>query len=184
MEPLSVSDDEVQSIASFANGEISKFGAEAADNLTGRLERLKQSTYADLLVEWRRVFRAPPPKRIGQDLLVLGIAWKIQEQARGGHSAITKRTLTDLARKVEQDGDVARDRIVSLKPGAKLQREWKGTLHTVTVLEDAFEWAGKSWRSLSVIAREITGTRWSGPRFFGMKGPACSQAHILGESDA
>ena len=56
-----------------------------------------------------------------------------------------------------------------MKPGLRLVREWRGETHTVLVLEDGFEWNGERRRSLSVIAREITGTRWSGPRFFGLK---------------
>ncbi len=73
---------------------------------------------------------------------------------------------------MERDGDLARRRIARLKPGAKLTREWRGETHTVIVLEDGFEWRGRKWRSLSSIAREITGAHWSGPRFFGLNGKA------------
>jgi hypothetical protein len=69
---------------------------------------------------------------------------------------------------MERDGDVTRDRVARLKPGATLVREWHGEEHTVVVTEDGFEWRGLHWRSLSAIAREITGVRWSGPRFFGL----------------
>ena len=65
-------------------------------------------------------------------------------------------------------GDLVRSRAVRLRQGAKLVREWQGETITVLVLEDGFEWQGRRWRSLSMIAREITGTRWSGPRFFGI----------------
>jgi hypothetical protein len=65
-------------------------------------------------------------------------------------------------------GDLVRSRALRLRQGAKLMREWRGETITVLVLEDGFEWGGKRWRSLSMIAREITGTRWSGPRFFGI----------------
>lgn len=121
-----MSEQTLQMVGSLEREEQSQSDTTTAENLNARLETLKQHTYADLLLEWRRLFRAPPPKRIGQDLLTLGIAWKIQEQVFGGVSAGTKRTLADLARKVEQDGDVPRDRVVSLKPGAKLHREWRG----------------------------------------------------------
>ncbi len=109
---------------------------------------------------------------MARDLLVLGVAWKIQEQAYGGLGAATKRRLTDLAKTMEQDGDLARSRVARLKPGAKLIREWRGETHTVAVLEDGFEWQGKRRRSLSVIAKLITGAHWSGPRFFGLNGKA------------
>jgi hypothetical protein len=115
---------------------------------------------------------------VARDLLVLGVAWKIQEQAYGGLGAATKRRLADLAKAMEQDGDLARSRVARLKPGAKLIREWRGETHTVIVLEDGFEWRGKRWRSLSVIAREITGAHWSGPRFFGLNGKAEARVAI------
>ncbi len=69
---------------------------------------------------------------------------------------------------MERDGDVTRNRVARLKPGAKLVREWRGATHTVIVIEDGFEWNGRHGRSLSAIAREITGVHWSGPRFFGL----------------
>ena len=125
-----------------------------------------------LRTEWRRLYRAHPPKRVARDLLVLGVAWKIQEQAYGGLGAATKRRLADLAKTMERDGDLARSRVARLKPGAKLIREWRGETHTVIVLEDGFEWRGKRRRSLSVIAKLITGAHWSGPRFFGLNGKA------------
>ncbi len=78
------------------------------------------------------------------------------------------RRLADLAKTVERNGDVTRNRVARLKPGAKLVREWCGETHTVIVLEDSFEWNDRRWRSLSVIARKITGVHWSGPRFFGL----------------
>ena len=102
-------------------------------------------------------------------------------QAYGGLGAATKRRLADLAKTMEQDGDLARRRVARLKPGARLVREWRGQSHTVIVLEDGFEWRGKRWRSLSVIAREITGAHWSGPRFFGLNGKA-EAGVAIGES--
>jgi hypothetical protein len=84
-------------------------------------------------------------------------------------SAALKRRTTDLAKTMETRGDLARARAVTLKPGARLMREWRGETHDVRVLEEGFEWRGARWRSLSAIAREITGTQWSGPRFFGLE---------------
>jgi hypothetical protein len=109
---------------------------------------------------------------------MLGVAWKIQEQAYGGLGAATKRRLADLAKSMERDGDVTRNRVARLKPGAKLIREWRGETHTVVVLDDGFQWKGSQWRSLSVIAREITGVHWSGPRFFGLNGQTVAKAGV------
>ncbi len=111
-------------------------------------------------------------------------AWKIQEQAYGGLGAATKRRLADLAKTMELDGDLARNRVARLKPGAKLIREWRGETHTVIVLEDGFEWQGKQRRSLSVIAKLITGAHWSGPRFFGLNGKAAAGVAIREAGDA
>jgi len=140
------------------------------DTVSARLQALDAMDHAALRSEWRRLYRIDPPKRVSRDLLVLGIGWKIQEGAYGGFSATTKRRLADLAITLERDGDVTRNRVARLRPGARLVREWRGESHTVIVREDGFEWRGRLWRSLSVIAREITGAQWSGPRFFGMTG--------------
>jgi hypothetical protein len=144
----------------------------AAANLAARLQALEQMDYAALRAEWRRLYRAHPPKRVARDLLVLGVAWKLQERAYGGLSAAMKRRLAELAKTMDEKGDLAKARVVRLKPGAKLVREWRGETHDVLVLEDGFQWRGQRWRSLSAIAREISGTHWSGPRFFGLQAKA------------
>ncbi|HUF55174.1 MAG TPA: DUF2924 domain-containing protein [Thermohalobaculum sp.] len=129
-----------------------------------------QLTHEELRAAWRRLWRSQPPKKLGRDLLELGIAWKEQEQALGGLGAVARRRLAELARTIEANGDLARARAVRLRPGARLLRSWRGVTHEVLVLEDGFCWRGEHWRSLSAIAREITGARWSGPRFFGLGG--------------
>ena len=159
-----------------APGINSNGGADATVEIAARLQAVEQMDYAGLVREWRRLYRAHPPKRVARDLLMLGVAWKIQEQVYGGLGTATKRRLADLANTMERDGDVTRDRVARLKPGAKLLREWRGQTHKVIVLEDGFEWKGTRWQSLSVIAREITGGHWSGPRFFGLKDSTRKQA--------
>ncbi len=156
------------------------------DTVAGKLQALEELDYDALRAEWRRLYRAPPPKRVSRGLLKLGVAWKVQERAYGGLRAATKRRLADLAKTVERNGDVTRNRVARLKPGAKLIREWQGEIHTVIVLEDGFEWRGTQWRSLSAIAREITGVHWSGPRFFNLNGKAKAQpsAEVEETSDA
>ena len=151
-----------------------------------KLRALAEMNQAALRAEWRRLYRANPPKRVSRDLLMLGVGWKVQERAYGGLGAATKRRLADLAKTMERNGDVTRNRVARLKPGAKFVREWRGEIHTVIVLEDGFEWKGTQWRSLSVIAREITGIHWSGPRFFGLNGKTKAQpsAEIEETSDA
>jgi hypothetical protein len=121
---------------------------------------------------------------VARNLLMLGVAWKIQEQAYGGLGAATKRRLADLAKTLERDGDVTRNRVARLKPGARLVREWRGGSHTVIVRDDGFEWEGRHWRSLSAIARKITGVQWSGPRFFGLTEKAKSAVDNEAAEDA
>ncbi len=158
--------------------------ASTADAVAARLQALEQMDYATLRSAWRQLYRAHPPKRVARDLLMLGVAWKIQEQAHGGLGAATKRRLADLAKTMERDGDVTRNRVTRLKPGAKLVREWRGEAHAVIVIEDGFEWKGRHWRSLSAIAREITGVHWSGPRFFGLNGKAGRRIATQAEESA
>ena len=140
-----------------------------AADLATRLAALPGLSHSDLRAEWRRLYRSEPPKKIGRDLLELGVAWRLQEKALGGMSAPLKRRVAELAKTMETRGDLAQARAVTLKPGARLMREWRGMTHEVRMLEDGFEWRGTRWRSLSAIAREITGTQWSGPRFFGLE---------------
>ena len=139
------------------------------DALNVQLAALSEMDAPELRAEWRRLYRSHPPKLLRRDLLELGVAWKLQERVLGGLSAATKRQLAELARTMAEKSDLAKARTITLKPGARLVRDWNGETHEVLVTEDGFQWNGKTWASLSVIAREMTGTRWSGPRFFGLK---------------
>jgi hypothetical protein len=144
--------------------------------LAAELTALSKMDAPQLRAEWRRLFRSHPPKLLRRDLLQLGVAWKLQERVLGGLSAATKRQLDELARTMATKSDLAKARKVSLKLGARLVRAWGGETHEVLVVEDGFLWRGRTWRSLSVIAREMTGTQWSGPRFFGLSGTTTKSA--------
>ena len=122
----------------------------------------------ELRCEWRRLYCREPP-RFSRDLLIRGISYRLQEIEHGGLNKSTRRKLKTLAKMFETTGRVAPDPGLSLKPGARLVREWHGRTHTVTVTEDGFESAGVSYPSLTKIAEKITGAHWSGPRFFGLK---------------
>jgi hypothetical protein len=123
----------------------------------------------DLRHQWRRLYHSEPP-RFSRDLLIRGIGYRLQEIEHGGLNKSTRRKLQTLAKMFRTEGRVASDPGLSLKPGARLVREWHGRTHTVTVTEDAFEYAGMIYPSLTKIAKKITGTHWSGPRFFGLVG--------------
>ena len=118
---------------------------------------------------WRQAFRAEPPSGLTRDLLIRAIAYRLQERGTGGLSQACKRTLRRLAGQISDEG-AARvlTPMPALAPGVRLVRDWGGRAHTVLVLETGFEYRGERYRSLTEIARRITGARWSGPRFFGL----------------
>jgi hypothetical protein len=153
-----------------ASRKVMAAASDAAANvhLADEIAALANMPYGDLQTTWRRHFRYPAPKKLGRALLELGIAWKLQERSQGGLSATNRRKLDELARTLSTNANLAQPRSTTLKPGARLVRDWGGQTHEILVAEDGFFWRGKTWASLSVIAREITGTRWSGPRFFGL----------------
>ena len=126
-----------------------------------QLAALAIMSSAELKEEWRRLTATPLP-RVSPAMLRLALAWEIQARAYGGLSRATTRQLDQLAR--------GATRTSPARPGMRLVREWAGKVHVVTVGEDqVIRWDGREWRSLSEVARAITGTRWSGPAFFGLK---------------
>ena len=120
-----------------------------------------------LRLQWAELFGAEPIRRISRELLIRGIAYRLQERAEGGPAKKTVRQLDRLARELASSGTVRIDSVRDLRSGTRIVREWQGKVHEVIVLDDGFLWKGCRFRSLSEIARLITGTRWSGPRFFG-----------------
>jgi hypothetical protein len=138
--------------------------------LSRMLEALPALSLAELRSEWRRLYRSQPP-RLSRDLLIRAIAYRMQELRYGGLSKTIKRKLVTLATTPQSDGEIAPEPAQKISRGARLVREWNGRTHTVTVQEEGFRYAGRSYRSLTAIAREITGAHWSGPRFFGLARP-------------
>jgi hypothetical protein len=161
-----MSDPDLAEIPSSNAGARRRAGLDA---LNAQLAALSGMDAPELRAEWRRLYRSHPPKLLRRDLLELGVAWKLQERVLGGLSGAIRRQLAELARTMSEKSDLAKARTITLKPGARLVRDWNGETHEILVVEDGFQWRGKTWASLSVIAREMTGTQWSGPRFFGLK---------------
>ena len=141
----------------------------AAIDIAKAFARLSALTIFELRGEWRRLHRMPPPMRLSRDLLVRGITYKLQERAYGGLSTATARKLAQAAADPPSRGAAKPAPPISLRPGTRLVREWRGVTHTVLIHADGIEWRGQRYRSLSVVARKITGARWSGPRFFGLR---------------
>jgi hypothetical protein len=141
----------------------------AAIDIAKAVVWLSELTIFELRGEWRRLHRVPPPMRLSRDLLVRGIIYQLQERAYGGLSTATARKLEQAAAGSPSRGAAKPTPSVSLRPGTRLVREWHGVTHMVLIHADGIEWRGQRYRSLSLVARKITGARWSGPRFFGLR---------------
>ena len=140
------------------------------DRVATELARLLQMDRKQLLIKWQAELRQPPPAHLRRQILLPLLAYKLQEQAYGGLKLEVKRQLRQLAGRLESSrGKAQMARLTRLKPGTRLVRTWKGEAHHVTVAEQGFEYKDQRYKSLSEIARLITGTRWSGPLFFGLK---------------
>ena len=143
--------------------------AKPSIDLAGTLARLSAATIFELRGEWRRLHRMPPPMRLSRDLLMRGITYKLQERLLGGLSKSILRKLEGLNLESEASRTHRPPGPISLKAGTRLVREWRGMTHTVLVQADGFDWNGRRYRSLTIIAYKITGAHWSGPRFFGLR---------------
>ena len=144
--------------------------AVADESVVAQLAALKRMTVIELKAKWDTIFDTPAPNN-SRGYLELRLGYRIQELTLGALSRETRRTLDLLADEVE--GHARRKHQIAdpRNPvtGTKLLREWDGVEHTVTVLKDGFDWQGRKFKSLSAVAREITGTRWNGYRFFGLR---------------
>jgi hypothetical protein len=131
--------------------------------IAAAIDRIRSLGMDALRRRWRSVFGRKPPAGLSKDLLGRMIAWRLQERAFGG---LDRESLTFLDSLARHDRPEHRH----LKPGTVLVRDYQGLRHTVTVGREGFDWQGSSYGSLSAIARAITGTAWSGPRFFALQG--------------
>ena len=137
------------------------------EGLTDDLALLPNLDRSELAKKWQDLYRTEPPARMGSRFLVSAIAYRVQEQALGGLKPATQRYLARVTGGsfLEQQTKIAPPAVV--KPGTRLLREWHGVTHEVVVLEDGVRYRETHYRSLSKVACAITGTRWSGPLFFG-----------------
>ncbi len=131
--------------------------------------RLKGFNRTELLDEWQAQFGEPAPAWRSAEHIRRTIAWRIQESTFGGLSPDTKQKLRQLARAFKRNPNHQFRPNLDLKPGTLLEREWEGVRHRVRTLDEGFEYSGERFASLSEVARKITGTRWSGPLFFGLR---------------
>jgi Protein of unknown function (DUF2924) len=141
------------------NPELAELDCEIAGLVDRSTEELRGA--------WRTLHHTGPPLGLSRDLIIRGLADKLQQRARGGPSRALQRRLRILASEFEK-GARSFDPGIVPRTGATLMRRWRGRTHTVLVREDGFEYQGQRYRSLTVIAERITGAHWSGPRFFGL----------------
>ena len=130
------------------------------------VEEVETMDRTALIAAWSEAFGTPVPKRLSSPFLRRFLAFEVQARQFGG---LPKGFVEKLAKMADDKPDA---RSPALKPGGWLVREWNGVTHAIDVIEGGFVWDGHRYSSLSAIARAITGARWSGPRFFGLKGAA------------
>ena len=146
------------------------FSATETAKTSGEIAALTQLNVCELKDRWRSVYGTEPPARSSRKLLVSAIAYRMQEREFGGLKPSVRRLLE------RASGDTGRRRILRIRPvtrastGTVLIRDWQGKSHHVTVLDRGVLYRKKNYRSLSQVARVITGCRWSGPLFFGLRG--------------
>jgi hypothetical protein len=137
-----------------------------AESPLAELPELSRKALCDL---WKDHFGISPPTQLRRDLMIPVLAYRIQEQAFGSLMAASRNRLRQLAEGFANDFNVVVSPKPTLKPGTRLVREWRDEVHLVNVEANGYEYKGGRYKSLSQIARLITGTRWSGPAFFGIK---------------
>ena len=145
-------------------------------------EDLSSFSRDDLIILWTNLFGHAAPPRFRRDLLLAFIAYRLQEKRRGGLSSKTRRDLREIAKAVGRNKDYRPASTPAYKPGTRLIRRWGREVHEVTILQEGYTYRGAVYRSLSEIARLITGTRWNGQAFFGQRARKGNRAECAGMS--
>ena len=147
------------------------------DALAAEIASLSKLAIDELRECWKAMHGKAPSREIGRSFLVRAIAYRLQERAYGGLKPSTRRLLARAAEESATGSSPKKPQIRKAQSGTVLIREWQGNAHRVTMLDDGVSFHGKHYRSLSEVAREITGSRWSGPRFFGLRSPVMENNH-------
>ena len=145
-------------------------------SLTSEIASLAEATTAELKRRWRLLYGTDAPARISRDLLTRALAYRMQEAAFGGLKPSTRRLLVQVAAAASTRRPLQVAPAPTLQPGTVLLRNWHGTEHQVIVREHGVEFQGRHYNSLSQVAHRITGSKWSGRLFFGLKTRAREQA--------
>jgi hypothetical protein len=146
--------------------------------LAAEIAGLSKLGIDELRERWKAMYGKAPSREQGRSFLTRAIAHRLQERAYGGLKPSTRRLLVRFSEETASGGSPKKKpQIRKAQPGTVLIREWQGNAHRVTMLDEGVSFNGKRYRSLSEVAREITGSRWSGPRFFGLRLPVMENNH-------
>jgi Protein of unknown function (DUF2924) len=145
--------------------------------LAAEIAGLSKLGIDDLRQRWKAMYGKAPSREIGRSFLTRAIAYRLQERVYGELKPSTRRLLIQFAQETATRSSPKKPPIRKAQSGTVLIREWQGNAHRVTMLDDGVSFNGKHYRSLSEVAREITGSRWSGSRFFGLRLPAMENNH-------
>lgn len=146
--------------------------------MTKTTEELQKLSREELIKKWKKLFKTNSPQHARKDFLIKHIIWELQAKEQGGLSNQAKKQLDKLASNLAKNNEINEQALketckqthtLEIKAGTKLIREYRGEKHEVTALDKGFEYRGRQYKSLSAIANEITGTRWNGKLFFGVK---------------
>jgi len=148
-----------------------------SETLAAEIMGLSKLGIDELRGRWKAMYGKEPSQEIGRSFLTRAIAYRLQERAFGGLKPSTRRLLARVAEETATGSSPKKLRNRKAQSGTVLIREWQGNAHRVTMLDDGVSFNGKHYRSLSEVAREITGTRWSGPLFFGLRSPLMENNH-------
>jgi hypothetical protein len=140
------------------------------EKIAPRLASLRSSSIAELKQQWRALYNSAPPHRISRELLTRAVAYRIQEQVYGGLTPSTRRMLIRLADDARSGRRLKLEPVAPASTGSVLMREWRGVTHEVRVLDRGVLYKRKRYRSLTEVAKLITGAHWNGPQFFGLRG--------------
>jgi hypothetical protein len=156
-----------KNLKSVDDSDVDLFRSEVSRNYC--LSDLQSLNLTELRSEWRRLFRASPPL-LSRDLIIRGLAYRMQELQALGSSRVVQKRIKALQKQIQDGLKIIVPLGPRIKSGSRLIREWHGRTHVVTVTEAGFDYDGRAYASLTRIANQITGAHWSGPRFFGLVG--------------
>jgi Protein of unknown function (DUF2924) len=148
--------------------------------LEAEIRRLPDLDLPELRNRWKALFGNPAPPSLRRKFLARAVAYQMQVEAYGGLSNSTKRRLREIAGAVRRGNPDAAGISRQIRPGTQMIREWKEQTHIVTAISHGFEWNGQTYKSLSAVAKEITGTNWNGFAFFGIKRASLANKNAAG----